>query len=755
MKRFVQLFLVLIFLSFQDIWASDTYTITSTADNGPESLRDFIDNKVNDGDILIVTGSIQLSESIILKNSITIQGETDDVTITAATGSRVFTVESGKKIRIEKVKLVGNSATSESVLPNHGGVILLQEAEAAFKHIAFVDGAVIGGNGGAIYSAKSKLSLEGNTFTGNSATKYGGAVYAEGEDTEMSFQGDQFFNNTGDEGAAVYIEEFTTIGKVIFNDCKFQKNNGGLCGGVISGVSTEIKSCRFEGNTATRSIGALALWGQNNKSTVDGSLFTGNSGMRGGAVGVYYGASLDITNEEEVSTVFTENVATADVGGAIYLDGAQFLATAKLTDVIFGEEGKGNKAAKNGGAIANNKSILIMNGGSIVGNEAPAGSAISSAGSVSTMKLTNVSVQNNISDEAGGTIFNNGMTSCELTNVLLAGNQCDDSGVGGGLRNVKTNTILTNVTIADNKAGTNGGGIYNQNSTMKIRNSVIWGNTLTGGSPSNVINVIGGSIEYSYSLVEGESLVGEGNISSSIDPFNKTGSTRPYYSLLEGSTLVDGGNNDYVETIITDLVGNTRIYNKANEGKVDIGAYELIFNSLVYHANYDADQTKNIAYPEGDQVLASTYDATGLSGRSGYTFVYWSSEPDGSGTRYEPGSLFDIPGTEYHLYAQWQIKITPPLPPVPENPDPENPDPNPDPSGNADINTNTYIWSGVGAVYIHTEQINQKVYIMDYNGKIYTQQKLSLGETAIQLRAGHYIVVLSDGTIQKIAVRNF
>jgi len=81
-------------------------------------------------------------------------------------------------------------------------------------------------------------------------------------------------------------------------------------------------------------------------------------------------------------------------------------------------------------------------------------------------------------------------------------------------------------------------------------------------------------------------------------------------------------------------------------------------------------------------------------------------------------------------------------------------DPNPDPQSNAEIESGSRIWTEGGYACIYTETVG-RVRIVTFNGRLITDQKLSEGESRIQLPDGYYIVILSDGTTQKIAVRNF
>jgi len=81
-------------------------------------------------------------------------------------------------------------------------------------------------------------------------------------------------------------------------------------------------------------------------------------------------------------------------------------------------------------------------------------------------------------------------------------------------------------------------------------------------------------------------------------------------------------------------------------------------------------------------------------------------------------------------------------------------DPNPDPNSNTEIGNTTRVWTEGGYACMYTETAS-RVRIVTFNGRIVIDQKIPEGESRIQLPDGYYIVTLSDGTIQKIAIRNF
>jgi len=73
----------------------------------------------------------------------------------------------------------------------------------------------------------------------------------------------------------------------------------------------------------------------------------------------------------------------------------------------------------------------------------------------------------------------------------------------------------------------------------------------------------------------------------------------------------------------------------------------------------------------------------------------------------------------------------------------EDPDPNTDPTGNTQIQNDSRIWTGSGMVFIETAKPD-RVFIYTMQGRLYTEQRITAGETMIQLPAGAYIVVLPE-----------
>ncbi|MDR1971864.1 MAG: hypothetical protein LBQ46_08070 [Treponema sp.] len=295
-------------------------------------------------------------------------------------------------------------------------------------------------------------------------------------------------------------------------------------------------------------------------------------------------------------TLFAGNSIDRTAGGGMYNNNASPV----LTNVIL----SGNLSSYAGGGMYSNNSSPILTNVTISGNTSYSNGGGMRSDSSSPV-LTNVTISGNRTYNSGGGMSNNA-SSLVLTNVTISGNRA--SSFGGGMTNESnSSSILTNVTISGNKAGSGGGGMLNAFSSPQIRNSIIWGNDAPA-SPG--ISNDTGSPAIAYSIVQGGSAVGDGNVAdpgagSTNSPFvdwqdpADSSVTMPNsagdYRLKPGSPAIDAGDNaGYPDTwakwqsltgtpaitepvyngyvlpaLAKDLGGNSRF-----NGAIDMGGYE-------------------------------------------------------------------------------------------------------------------------------------------------------------------------------------
>ncbi len=213
--------------------------------------------------------------------------------------------------------------------------------------------------------------------------------------------------------------------------------------------------------------------------------------------------------------------------------------------------------------------------------------------------LTNVTINGNEAGASGGGIYftNYGNDSTlQMTNVTIYGNLAQTSGGGlylnyPGFRSITS--VITNVTFANNQTigvGSNGGNIYNNATTLSLKNTLI-ADGLANGSPNNCAgNPLPNITSLGYNLDSGNTcgLTATGDITNTnpllASALADNGGSTQTLALLAGSPAIDAGTCSGAPAI--DQRGVVR-----PQGAIcDIGAYE--------------------AYPYPNLVLTKTVDDT-------------------------------------------------------------------------------------------------------------------------------------------------
>ncbi|MDQ6476868.1 choice-of-anchor Q domain-containing protein [Dyadobacter sp. LHD-138] len=271
---------------------------------------------------------------------------------------------------------------------------------------------------------------------------------------------------------------------------------------------------------------------------LDGKLTAANTGVyhvvvAAGEVGtavldgfVIQNGKADPTGNNEENATINGLAVDKKYGGGVTLVGASPL----LNNLII----KNNTAKLGGGGVFSEKSEA---------------------------EITRTVISGNSSGSLGGGVAIGILGNAHFTNVLITGNTA--ALIGSGFLNTASPT-LTNVTISGNSPATLGGEWRNSAGTAVIRNSIIWGNGISGEL-----------YDYQHSLVQGYTTTTGNNISGETDPlFVGNGD----YSLQPASPVINKGSNARfpgLSAVTTDLAGNPRVFDYANGGVIDMGAYEL------------------------------------------------------------------------------------------------------------------------------------------------------------------------------------
>lgn len=417
----------------------------------------------------------------------------------------------------------GNTATDDNDLNGYGGAVLLQmnhSGNLTTNHTAslHIQGSTFTDNrasysGGAVAAWKEgndtrairmQVTLDGNTFTGNSTTADtskvtwagGGAVYlysnAVGTFTANTFTD----NSSACRGGAVYmlndrdiedrVHTFGALGQDGKPDATkantFTGNHADAWGGAIfDGVSSEavygettktlIYGGTFKNNTTYSAGGAIYFSNKREREDdailFDGVIFTGNAAQRTGTGGALYLSDSRIAIR---NSTFTGNKTELNVGGAIY---AAYTDNLAVTNTNFEGNiaGAVRKNDARGGAIFVARGGVQLENDTFKKNEGSTGGAIGTQWDYGTeIQIKSCQFAENKATNSGGALYSYGST-VEVRDSHFADNSAANGGAVcmSGRYNIKpyyaTLTVHEGCTFTDNCATGSGGAIYIETSS--------------------------------------------------------------------------------------------------------------------------------------------------------------------------------------------------------------------------------------------------------------------------------------------------
>ena len=472
-----------------------TFTVTTTADDGSGSLRQR-SAQASDGDLIVFDASldgktITLASPITIDDDAAIRGNGAFATMISGSGG-VFVAKSGVDVlRISDLAIVNSTAASGAGILIRAGRVEVQDARFE-GNVATGDLATEGG--GAIANYGGLLYVNGVDFVGNSATGTsgsGGAI-ANGPDGTLEVAFSSFTGNAASRAGGA-VEDFSGAGsEVSFFDCDFTANRTGANPG---------------------NGGAIHVTG-NGDVTIRGGNATGNYAASEGG-GFWNGAG-----EMRVSDVYVaDNVAAGDDatngGGGLFNNGGRLLVTGSTR--IFSNEATG--VSGSGGGVFNAEGgMLEMYGTRVDSNVANrAGGGIEDAsGAATTPKLSGLRLSNNVTgpDSAsanpgnGGGLHISGDGDLDFQGGSVSGNYAASE--GGGLWNstgklLVLGTRITGNVAAGDDATNGGGGAFNNGGLLEIQNDAeLSGNSATGasGSGGGIFNAEGGMLKVVNAVIK-------------------------------------------------------------------------------------------------------------------------------------------------------------------------------------------------------------------------------------------------------------
>ncbi|MBD1918191.1 MULTISPECIES: DUF4347 domain-containing protein [Cyanophyceae] len=364
-------------------------------------------------------------------------------------------------------------------------------------------------------------------------------------------------------GGAVNSANFCTV---TLMDCRLN-NNKAERGGALqtgSGAKVTILGSSFDGNDGTltnngKSGGAISTnsaggAGGTGFLTVENSRFTNNRGFNGGAI-------YDISTPTTIrNSVFTNNTAIGEGGGAIFTDGAGPSGPGTVSGGTIRIEGswfEGNKAKSGGGALyiwGYGSDKLVVKDSTLVGNTVSLGATnLARGGGLEVnggqVTLQNISVANNAAEKQGGGLWVQTSLPVDITNSTFSSNRVNQDAGGAMFLNTDalTPVKITNSTIVNNFAGRANGALWMNGSnkdSITLRNSIVAFNKAVDTRQNQVGYTPrdgGGNIEFPAPVNSGPRVAANSRmVDPLLGPLMKIGDDL-VHPLLSGSPAINTG----------------------------------------------------------------------------------------------------------------------------------------------------------------------------------------------------------------------
>ena len=345
-------------------------------------------------------------------------------------------------------------ATQDQVILDGSGCIRGTEECSV---ITFAWGSPLGSGSTAELSGLTLQGGQGRKFDGGQSTteSYGGGVWISHGDVEIDDV--TLSENSSPYGGGMYLyESAPTVSRA-----SISANSARAGGGIyLHASSPHLLNVTLSKNSASSHGGGMYLF-TSSPSLLDVTLAENSASSYGG--GMYLSSSSPTLSQVTLS----DNTVDSYGGGIYLLNSAPALSHVTLVH---------NSALYNGGGMYLSSSSPALSLVTIAGNSAAYGGGMYLSSSSPTLSL--VTVADNTATDYGGGMYVL-LSSPRLSQVILSGNS---AAYGAGMSLFSADPTLSHVTLSGNAARTLAGGIYLDNSSPTLHNSIVAHNTASTGA---------------------------------------------------------------------------------------------------------------------------------------------------------------------------------------------------------------------------------------------------------------------------------
>ena len=386
------------------------YTVLSGDVLGNDDPATFANYGDNNNHVLTGTGVALITR---LDGFVIASGHADTVDPQFSIGGGLL--NRGGRLTLTNLAFVANAARS-------GGGIAYKQTDLQLSNVSFL-GNIAGADGGGLWSDGGDVQLSNTVFQANQAGD-GGAVAIY--NASLSVAGTQFTGNSAERlGGAIFAQ---SVPNLQLTNVAMTSNRAGSGGGLAAQASTgSIGQVQWNDNSADS---GGAFFGLDSVMQVNVASFTANAARIGGAL-AQQGGSLAMTEVTLIGNRATEQAgAIYTQGGSVAVNRAGFYA---------------NHSDAAGGAIFNSGAATFNTvNADFVGNSAVQGSAIHSQNA--TFSLVNTTVSAN-SSSGGAAVSSDGNSNGSVSNTVIWGN------TGAALQADTPSTIALNRNLLEGQGG--------------------------------------------------------------------------------------------------------------------------------------------------------------------------------------------------------------------------------------------------------------------------------------------------------------